>query len=78
MQEEKTKGEHSKDKVIRSSTISEENGSDISLDNRRMEELNTYRYFRTDIMNDVRMMEVIHRIRNDRKIVGALLCLLNR
>jgi len=62
-----------KSKVMKVSKNGEQNEIDISLNGRRMEEVNAYRYLGVDIANDGKMSEeVIHRIGEANKVSGGL------
>ena len=62
-----------KSKVMRIGKNGEENEVNVSLNGRRMEEVETYRYLGVDISNDSGMgEEVNHRIGESRKAWGAL------
>ena len=62
-----------KSKVMRIGKNGEENEVNVSLNGRRMEEVETYRYLAVDISNDSGMgEEVNHRIGEARKAWGAL------
>ena len=57
-----------KRKMMKIRKNGEENGVDISLDDQRMEEVETYRYCRVDISSDGRMgQKVNHRITEAKK-----------
>ena len=62
-----------KSKVMRIGKNVEENEMNVSLNGRRMEEVETYRYLGVDISNDSgKGEEVNHRIGEARKAWGAL------
>ena len=62
-----------KSKIMKIGKNGEENGVNISLNDRRMEEVETYRYLRVDISSDGGMgEEVNHRITEAKKAWGAL------
>ena len=62
-----------KSKIMRIGKVGEENEVNISLSNRRMEEVDTYRYLGVEISNDSGMEdEVNHRIAEARKAWGSL------
>ena len=62
-----------KSKVMRIGKNGEENEVNVSLNGKRMEEIETYRYLGVDILNDSGMgEEVNHRIGEARKAWGAL------
>ena len=62
-----------KSKIMKIGKNGEENGVDISLNDRRMEEVETYRYLGVDMSSDGGMgEEVNHRITEAKKAWGAL------
>ena len=62
-----------KSKIMKIGKNGEENGVNISLNDRRTEEIGTYRYLEVDISSDDGMgEEVNHRITEPKKAWGAL------
>ena len=63
----------SKSKTMKIGKNVKENEMNVHLNNRRMDEVVTYRYLGVDISNDSRMSEEVnHRIGETRKTCGAL------
>ena len=72
-QERKLSVNVDKSKVMKISGSADESEMNVILDDKRMEEVQKYRYLGTDVANDGRMHEEIsHRITEARKAAGAL------
>ena len=72
-QRRKLKVNESKSKIMRIGKNGEENEVNISLNNRRMEEVETYRYLGVDVSSDGGMEEEVnHRITEARRAWGAM------
>ena len=52
--------------------LGDQNELNISLDSRRMREVNAYKYLRKDVTNDGKMDEVNHRTSDAKKLSGGL------
>ena len=62
-----------KSKVMKVSKNGDQNELNISLDGKRMEEVNAYRYLGVDVTNDGKMNEEVnHRVGEAKKVVGGL------
>ena len=62
-----------KSKIMKIGKNGEKKGLNVSLNNRRMEGVEAYRYLRVDISSDGRMGEKVnHRITEVKKAFGAL------